>query len=119
MRVVLTTENIYIASRLRDKILKAVKGELPQDSIDTWSFIKAVNNIDVIYHNPTQFTEDPEKNVVFRVELNGENVIFTTAYWTRNPQPSQDMYCLHVGRLTEMLLVHFSGEYSKFTIIDR
>lgn len=119
MKIILTTENIYVASRLKDKILRMIKGDLPQEQIDTWSYIKAADNYDVIYHNPPQYTEDPGKNVVFRVELNGENVIFSTAYWTRNPQPSQEMYCLHVGRLTEMLLVHFSGDFSKFSILER
>lgn len=119
MRIVLTTENIYAASRLRDRILRAVRGELPQEQIDTWSYAKAANNCDVIYHDPPQFTEDLSKNVVFRVELNGENVIFATTYWNGNPQPSFDMFCLHVGRLTEMLLTHFSGDFTKFSIFEK
>ena len=118
MRVVLTTENVYIASRLRDSIIKAVKGELPQEQIETWSYAKAAENIDVIFHNLPQYTGTPQNNVVFRVELNGENIIFSTAYWTRNPQPEHQMYCLHVGRLTEMLLAHFSGDFSKFSILE-
>ena len=119
MRIVLSTENVYVASRLRDKILRTVKGDLPQEQIDTWSYVKAADNYDIIYHNPPQYTKTPQNNVVFRVELNGENVILSTAYWTRNPQPVHNMYCLHVGRLTEMLLTHFSGDFSKFSIFER
>lgn len=119
MRIILTTENTFAAARLRDRILKAVKGDLSQETIDTWSYARAADNIDVIYHNPPQYVDTPENNVLFRVELNGENVIFSTAYWTRNPNPSIQMYCLHVGRLTEMILSHFSGEFSKFSILER
>lgn len=118
MRIVLTTENVYIASRLRDKILRSVKGELSQEQIDTWSYARAAESIDVIFHNPPQYADIPQNNVVFRVELNGENIIFSTAYWMRNPQPEHNMYCLHVGRLTEMLLTHFSGDFSKFSILE-
>ena len=118
MKIVLTTENVYIASRLRDKILRAVKGELPQEQIETWSYAKAAENIDVIFNNLPLYTDTPQNNVVFRVELNGENIIFSTAYWTRNPQPEHKMYCIHVGRLTEMLLTYFSGDFSKFSILE-
>lgn len=118
MRIVLTTENIYVASRLRDKILRTVRKDESEMQIDTWSYIKAADDFDVIFHNPSQYTNDPLKNVVFRVELNGENIIFSTAYWTHNPQPSHEMYCLHVGRLTEMLLTYFSKDITKYAIID-
>lgn len=119
MKIVLTTESTFAAARLKDRILRAVKGDLPQETIDTWSYARAAEGIDVIFHNPPQYVNVPENNVLFRVELNGENVIFSTAYWTRNPSPSNTMNCLHIGRLTEMLLVHFSGEFSKFSILER
>lgn len=118
MRIILTTENTFAAARLKDRILKAVKGELPQGAINTWSYIKAADNYDIIYLNQPQFTDIPEKNVVFRVELNGENIIITPAYWTHNPQPSNEIFCLHVGRLTEMILTHFQSDFSKFSILD-
>lgn len=119
MRIILTTENTFSAARLRDRILKAVKGDLPEETIDTWSYARATDSIDVIFHNPPQYVEVSENNVLFRVDLNGENVIFSTAFWSRNPKPSMEMNCLHVGRLTEMILVHFLGEFSKFSILER
>lgn len=118
MRIVLTTESVYIASRLRDKILRSIKGEEADVKIDTWSYVKAADDYDIIYHNPSQFINDPAKNVIFRVILNGENVIFSCAFWAKNVEPSHEMYCLHVGRLTESLLTYFSKDVSKFSVIE-
>ena len=118
MRIILTTDSIYAASRLKDTIIKSAKGEIPEMHIDTWSYMKSSDNYDILYLNLSDFLTDPNKNVIFRVVLNGENLIFTSAYWTRNPQPDRAMICLHIGRLTEMLLTFFPQDYSKFIISD-
>ena len=117
MKIILTTESIFSAARLKSKIIKAVDGQNEDISIDTWSYIKSSDGFDIIYHNPSQYTDDPQKNVIFRVELDGENVIFSCARWSKNPQPSDEMNSIHVGRLTEMLLVHFSKDIEKFSIV--
>ena len=118
MRIVLTTESLFAASRLRDKIIRTIRGGVDGTHIDTWSYVKSKDNYDVIYHNPPQYAEIPEKNVVFRIDLNGENLIFSCSYWTCNPQPTRTMYCIHVGRSTEMLLNYFSDSISKYVVID-
>lgn len=119
MRIVLTTDDVYKAARVKDKILKAIKGELFQYNIASWSYTKAADNYDIIFCNNSMFTESQVNNVLFRVDLNGENVIFTTAYWSVKSQPSHQMYCHHVGMLTEILLTYFQGDFTKFSITER
>ena len=118
MKTIITTDSVFSASRLKGKIIKAVDGQNPDITIDTWSYIKSSDGYDIIYHNPSQYTEDPLKNVIFRVELDGENVVFSCARWTRNPSPTHEINSLHMGRLTEMLLAYFSKDIEKFSIMD-
>lgn len=118
MRIILTTESALSGARLKDRIIKAVNGTLEDVTIDTWSYIKSGDGFDVIFHNPQQFVEDPHKNVLFRVEIDGSNVVLSTAWWSGREAPVREMLCLHTGRLAEMLLCHFSAYISKFNISD-
>ena len=118
MKIILSTENFLSAMRLRDKIIKSLKGEIKGVSIDTWSYTKSSDNFDIIFHNPIQYIKEPNKNVLFKLEIDGSNILLSSAWWTKNPEPSYEMVCLHTGRLTEMLLRYFRNEYIKFTIID-
>jgi len=116
MKIVLTANGVYAASRLKDRIIRSVRGDEEDIRIETWSYLKSTDGYDVVFHNPSQYVDDPSKNVVFKVELDGENIVFSCAYWTRNPEPDRNMYCLHIGRLTEMLLNCFSKEISRFIV---
>lgn len=118
MRIILSTENSLTALRLRDQIIKSVKGEIENVNIDTWSYTRSGNNFDIIYHDAAQYLEDPSKNVLFKLEVDGSNVLLTSVWWKANPEPSHEMICLHSGRLTEMLLRYFAGKYIKFAIVD-
>lgn len=118
MRIILNTENSITAIRLRELIIKSVKGEIQGTSIDTWSYTKSSNNFDIIYHNPEQYTQNPAKNVLFKLEVDGSNVLLSSVWWKNNPQPSHEIICLHFGRLTEMILRYFNSRYIKFSIID-
>jgi hypothetical protein len=118
MKVVLTTETALAAVVLKGHILSAIKGDVDNMDIDTWSYVKSGDNYDIIYHNPLQYVNAPEKNVVFRVEVEGTEVMISTAWWSSKPVPSKEMLCLHTGRLVEMLLRYFSGGFMKFNIVD-
>ena len=118
MKIVLTTDGIFSSSRLKEKIIQSIQGKNEKIQIDTWSYTKSSDNYDIIYHNASQYLEDPNKNVIFRVEINGDNLLFSCAWWANNPQPDNTMFCIHVGRLTEMLFTYFSQDFSKFMIND-
>lgn len=118
MRIILNTENYLTAIRLRDQIIKSVKGEIEGLSIETWSYTRSGNNFDILYHDPDQYTQDPAKNVLFKLEIDGSNVLFSSVWWKNNPEPLYEFVCLHIGRLTEMLLKYFSGKYIKFSVVD-
>ena len=118
MKVLLQTESPLMAVRLKDNIIKSVKGQIEGVKIETWSYIKSSDNFDVIYHNPQQYIDYPERNVLFRVEVDGSIVSLSTAWWKRNLEPSIEMMCLHTGRLTEMLLRYFRNSYIKYSIVD-
>lgn len=118
MKIILTTETSLAAALLKQQIITAVKGENTEILIDTWSYKRSGDNYDIIYHNPSQYIDSPEKNVLFRVEVDGTEVFFSTAWWINNPQPANEMLCLHTGRLTEMLLSNFSSNFIKFNVVD-
>lgn len=118
MRIILNCENSFLAVKLRDKIIKSLNGDIEGVQIDTWTYVKSGDNFDVIYHNPEQFVNDPLKNVLFRLEIDGSFVTFSTAWWKRNQEPSREMMCLHTGRIVEMLLRYFKEDYIKFTISE-
>lgn len=114
MRIILSTGNFLTAMRLRELIIKSVK----EGKIATWSYTRSGNNYDILYHDPKQYTQDPSKNVLFKLEIDGSNVLFSSVWWKKNPEPSYEIMCLHIGRLTEMLLRYFRGRYIKFTVVD-
>lgn len=118
MKIILTTETAMAALVLKNHIIAAVKGEIDGVDIDTWSYVKSGDNFDIIYHNPPQYLNSPERNVLFRVEVDGTEVSFGSAWWKSNPEPLREMICLHTGRLAEMLLRYFSGGYIKFNVVD-
>ena len=118
MKIILTAESSLSAITLKREIISAVKGEVDSCVIDTWSYKKSGDNFDVIFHNPSQYVDSPDKNVVFRVVVEGTEVILSSAWWSSNPQPTREMICLHIGRLTEMLLIYFSASFVKYNVID-
>ena len=114
MRIILSTENSLTAMRLREQIIKSVKGKI----VGTWSYTRSSDNFDILYHDPIQYTQDPYKNVLFKLEIDGSNVVLSSVWWKKNPEPQYEIVCLHTGRLTEMLLRYFRGKYIKFTVVD-
>lgn len=117
MKIILTTETNLAAIVLKGHIIAAVKGEVDCVEIETWSYIKSKDNYDIIYHNPAQYVDESEKHVLFRVEVEGTEVTFSTAWWSNNPEPSREMMCLHTGRLSEMLLRYFPKSFIKFNVV--
>ena len=117
MKIFLNTENILLAIRLKEHIIKSVKNEIEGVDIATWSYKKSKEGFDIIYHNLPQYVDSGEKNVLFKIELDNSNVILSSVWWQINPEPSDEMICLHVGRLTEMLLRYFRADFVKFCII--
>ena len=118
MKIVLTTETAMAAVVLKQRVVAAIKGEIEGVDIETWSYNKSRDNFDVIYHNPSQYVNDPEKNVVFTISVVGTEVTFNSAWWKSKPEPSREMICLHTGRLAEMLLCYFSKGFIRFNIVD-
>lgn len=117
MKVRLSTSSALGAVILRHNIIRAINGEYERIEIETWSYKRSSDNYDIIFHDPDQYVNNPEKNVIFRVITDGNDVVFVPAWWKNNPQPSEEMICLHVGRLVEMLTRYFSKEFSVCTIV--
>lgn len=119
MKLIATTVDVFAASRLQLMIKQAIKGEHPAGlRVDTWTYTRSGDNYDIIYHNVPQYVNDSAKNVIFRMELDGSNVIFTAAHWVNKPTPTHDMDSLHIGRLLEMLLTHFSRYITQVSVAD-
>lgn len=116
MKIVLSTESELSARTLKNNIIKSIQGGVPSVDIDTWSY-KQVNKIDVIFHNPVQYIDNPEKNVVFSIKIDDSNVIFSASWWKENPRPLDELICLHTGRLTEMLLRYFKESFIKLVVL--
>ena len=118
MRVVVSTDCMLSTVRLKAKIIKAVKGEDPNIAIDTWKYVKSSDDFDVIFYSLTQYVNDATKNALFTVVQDDADLLFTIVWWKKNPEPSWEIKSLHVGRLVEMLLSHFSNEFISFKIVD-
>jgi len=88
------------------------------NEIPTWSHTRSNNNDDVIFHNPSQYLEDPEKNVIFTVdvELSDNSILFSSSWWSGNPVPNEQQILHHVARLSEMLLKNFFDHGFKIVI---
>lgn len=118
MKIVISTESFLAAAILKERILAGVKKKSNSVSIETWSYKKSRDNYDIIYHDVPQYLNDDSKNVIFRVETDDRNVVLSTAWWINKPEPSRQMMCLHIGRLTEMLLTYFADKIITYRIID-
>lgn len=118
MKVILNTDNAFQAIKLREQIIKGIKGEIEGITINTWSYTKSSENYDIVFHNPEQYSKEPEKNVLFKLEVDGSFIELSIVWWKKNPEPSDDMKCYHIGRLVEMLLRHFRHNYIKLSVID-
>lgn len=118
MKIILTTETNLAAVILMSQVIAAVKGNIDGVNIDSWSYIKSGDRYDIIFYNQPQFAKVPERNALFRVEVEGSEVVFSTAWWKSNPEPSKEMLCIHTGKLTEMLLKYFRGGFIKFSVVD-
>jgi hypothetical protein len=118
MKVVLNTHSPLAATLLKQQILKAVKREIESIQIDTWAYSKSKEQYDIIFHSPDQYTKSPEKNVIFRIYVDGYDVTFIPLWWKNNPQPAREMICLHVGRLVEMLFRYFSSDFNVCNIVE-
>ena len=118
MKIVLSTDSMISAVRLKGAILRAVKGENADISIETWSYVRTSDIFDVLYHINEEYVNDPTKNVLFKVVQDGNDVLLTVAWWKRNPDPSWEIRSLHVGRLVELLLTYFKNKFISFKIVD-
>lgn len=87
---------------LRDRIVKAVRTDL---KIETWN----VDKDEMLIHTPSNW---PEKGR-FKVTVNGSGeVTFGIHDWKAGAYQY-----LH-GRLLELLLGHFAGEYKDIRVVD-
>jgi len=118
MKIILNTENTFQAVKLRELIIKGIKGEMENIDIATWSYTKSVEKYDILFHNPEQYLNNPEKNVLFKLDVDGSFILLSIVWWKKNPEPSDEMKCYHIGRLVEMLLCHFRNNYIKLSIVD-
>ena len=117
MKLIATTEDVFAASRSQVMIKQALQGnDQTGSTIETWAYTRSKDNYDIIYHDAKQYVGDPEKNVIFRMELDGCNLVFQTAHWVNKPTPTREMDSLHTGRLLEMLLSHFSRYISQVSV---
>lgn len=118
MKIILTTETASAAVVLKNQIIAAIKGEIEGVVIDTWAYTKSGEKLDIVFHDAEQYVKASEKNVLFKIVVEGAEVILSSGWWKSNPEPSKEMICLHTGRLTEMLLRYFPGSFIKFNIVD-
>lgn len=88
------------ASKEKRKIIENIKkGKHP-----TWNYEQDLDENDVIYHNRNQYVFYAEKNVIFLVTTEGNNVVFESSHWSDNPEPDEEQVKHHITRLFAMLL---------------
>ncbi|MDE6577258.1 MAG: hypothetical protein K2K58_03705 [Muribaculaceae bacterium] len=114
MNVKLSLPTTHSATIVKANLLRRIRN----NEIPTWSYTRSNENDDVIFHNPSQYIEDPEKNVIFTIELNqrDNSILFSSNWWSQNPVPNEQQILHHVARLGEMLLKNFYNSGFKIVI---
>ena len=112
MKVILNTDNAFQSLRLREQIISGIKGELDNVAIDTWAFTKSGENYDILYHNPSQYVDDPTKNVLFKMDIDGSNISFSTTNEGRNTQVVRDFSVTETVK-TDSYIVSYDATHNK------
>lgn len=105
MKIELYTDKAQV---LTNKIFKSVDDE----TIKTWISKTDTMGVKYLTHKPEQW----EDKAVFVFEAEKFKLVITLLWLTGN-EPTNDIKGYYMGRFTEILLVHFSNEFSKFEII--
>lgn len=107
MKLILVTPSPEEAEVRKNLLLRVVdSGE-----VETWSRRdNDPHGRNIVYHNPPQYTQSPEKNVHFLVTSSGEKVVFEASNSKEGHTHSREMKLLHCGRLAELLFTLFGGE---------
>ena len=104
MKIKLFTES---AQTLTNAILNSVKDE----TVKTWEIKKDQNGDEFLTHNPEQWIN----KALFGFKSEKDKLIIYLTWW-KDKEPTEDIKGYYVGRMTEILLVHFSEMYDKFEI---
>jgi hypothetical protein len=88
------------AAQLKRMIIR----DVANGSLETWAYTTSKAKHDIIYHNPPQYVNDSDKNVIFRVMIDDTKVIMQATKWENTATLTNEMEALHTGRLVEALL---------------
>ncbi len=102
MQVKLLLPTTQSATLVKANLLRRIHNK----EIPTWSYTRSDKNDDVIFHNPSQYIDNPEKNVIFTVQLNqrDNSIIFSSSWWSHNPEPNEQQILHHVATCSVLLL---------------
>lgn len=83
------------------------------ETIKTWGIRNDDQGERYLTHSPEQWKD----KVLFGFKSTHDKVIIELVWWKTYGEPAKDVKGYCIGRLTEMLLVHFIDEFGKFQII--
>lgn len=104
MKITLYTKS---SQKLADKILSAVEN----DTIKTWEIKIDKNKSKFLTHSPEQWAD----KALFGFKAESDKLYLFLTWW-KDKEPTEEIKGYYVGRMTEILLVHFSDMFDVFEI---
>lgn len=106
MKIVLKTTS---AQELINQIFKSVKDE----TLKTWEIRKDKDGNEFLTHSPEQWADI----ALLKFIPQKDRLDVQFAWWQKNDEPTIEIKGYYIGRITEILLVHFANMYDEFEII--
>ncbi len=106
MKIELSTDS---AQKLVTQIFKSIEDE----TLKTWEIRENDKGEKLLTHSPEQWVD----KALFKFTPNEDKLVITISWWSKNDEPTEDIKGYYFGRITEILLVHFSATFDKYEII--
>ena len=106
MKIILKTTS---AQGLINQIFKSVKDE----TLKTWEIRKDKDGNEFLTHSPEQWSDI----ALLKFIPQKDRLDIQFAWWQKNDEPTLEIKGYYIGRITEILLVHFANMFDEFEII--
>jgi len=103
--------NIKLFTESSEALTNAILNTVNDETIKTWEIKKDQNGAKFLTHKPEQWIN----KALFGFKSETDKLVLFLTWWKDN-EPTEYVKGYYVGRMTEILLVHFSEMYDKFEI---
>jgi hypothetical protein len=103
---------IELYTDLGQTLINEIFNAVEKETVKTWVVRKDEKQTKYLTHKPEQWID----KALFGLENEKGKIVISLVWWI-DKEPTEDIKCYYIGRLTELLLVNFSSKFGKFEII--